>query len=101
MAGAGLRTLMGFVSRSLVQRDRDGRYEMHELLRQYAAGRLSAMPGEVERARDAHGVYYAQYLKSSPSLWQRRCWPTGAERPRSARAVRPACRRPRPVLLQE
>jgi predicted ATPase len=62
VAGASLRMLFGFVSRSLVQRAPTGRYEMHELLRQYAAERLSAMPGEVEKARDLHSAYYAEFL---------------------------------------
>jgi predicted ATPase/DNA-binding SARP family transcriptional activator len=62
VAGAGLRALMGLVSHSLVQRDQDGRYEMHELLRQYTEERLGATPGERERARDLHGAYYAGFL---------------------------------------
>jgi len=62
VSGASLRTLMGFVSQSLLQRDRAGRYDIHELLRQYAEEQLGAVPGEVERARDLHGTYYAEFL---------------------------------------
>jgi predicted ATPase/DNA-binding CsgD family transcriptional regulator len=43
VAGADLGTLMALVDKSLLARDADtGRYELHELLRQYAGERLAA-----------------------------------------------------------
>ena len=65
VTGASLRDLMALVGRSLLHRDapsRGGRYEMHELLRQYAAEKLeqsSAAPG----VRDRHCAYYVSVLE--------------------------------------
>ena len=41
VTGATLRELMGLVDKSLLHRDPAGRYGIHELLRQYAEGKLS------------------------------------------------------------
>jgi predicted ATPase/DNA-binding SARP family transcriptional activator len=40
-----------------------GRYEMHELLRQYAAEKLEGSPVASEAAHDRHGAYYAGALQ--------------------------------------
>jgi len=40
-----------------------GRYEVHELLRQYAAEKLDAAPAVSEAARDRHSAYYAAFLQ--------------------------------------
>jgi predicted ATPase len=62
VAGANLRNLMALVNKSLLRRDpARGRYQFHELLRQYAAERLE-QTGEGDAARDAHSVYYADFL---------------------------------------
>ena len=62
VTGASLRTLSNLVRLSLLQRDpATGRYDMHELLRQYAEGRLAA----TLNAHDAiyrHAAYYAAFL---------------------------------------
>jgi len=56
--GAELQTLKTLVEKSLLRRDHDtGRYEMHELLRQYAETQLEAS-GRADAARDAHCEYY-------------------------------------------
>lgn len=57
----GLRALQNLVDKSLLWRTPTGRFEMHELLRQYAAEKLDAS-GEVESIRDAHMNYYADAL---------------------------------------
>jgi predicted ATPase len=58
VTGAELQTLRALVDKSLLQRDHDtGRYEMHELLRQYAETQLEAS-GRADAARDAHCEYY-------------------------------------------
>ena len=58
VTGAELQTLKTLVDKSLLQRDHDtGRYEMHELLRQYAETQLEAS-GKAAAARDAHCEYY-------------------------------------------
>jgi predicted ATPase/Tfp pilus assembly protein PilF len=62
VTGASLRDLKSLVDRSLLQRTAAGRYELHQLLRQYAAGRLAGRPAEDEAAHDRHAAYYAQLL---------------------------------------
>jgi len=42
VAGASLHQLSALISKSLVRRDADGRYTLHELIRQFAALRLQA-----------------------------------------------------------
>ena len=56
VAGAGLPQLAGLVDHSLVELGEDGRYNMHELLRQYAAQRLAADPAEQAEVRRRHAA---------------------------------------------
>jgi predicted ATPase/tetratricopeptide (TPR) repeat protein len=62
VTGASLRQLMSLVDRSLLFRRPTGRYEVHELLRQYAAERLGRSPDAGEAAHDRHCAYYARFL---------------------------------------
>jgi predicted ATPase/DNA-binding SARP family transcriptional activator len=62
VAGAGLPLLAGLVDHSLVEVGEDGRYGMHELLRQYAAQRLAADPGEQAEVRRRHAIYFSGLL---------------------------------------
>jgi predicted ATPase len=62
VAGADLRLLSDLVSKSLVRRSDFGRFELHELLRQYAAERLAASPGEERDAHERHARHYAAML---------------------------------------
>jgi len=64
VADASLRELMALVRQSLLERTPAGRYEMHELLRQYAAEQLAASPDGGNAARDRHAAYYAAALGS-------------------------------------
>jgi predicted ATPase/DNA-binding SARP family transcriptional activator len=63
VAGASLRDLMTLVNRSLLHRALDGRYEVHELLRQYAAGKLAESPDAATVVRDRHAAFYATALE--------------------------------------
>ncbi len=63
VAGASLSMLASLVDKSLLRRTRAGRYEIHELLRQYAAEKLEVQAGESEAAREAHANYYARFLQ--------------------------------------
>jgi predicted ATPase len=63
VAGASLRELRSLVDRSLLHRAPTGRYEMHELLRQYAAEKLDAAPDEGTAVRDGHSAYYVAALQ--------------------------------------
>ena len=61
VAGAGLRALRTLANKSLISVGRDERYEIHELLRQYAEEQLE-LAGEADRARDTHSSYYLDAL---------------------------------------
>jgi predicted ATPase/class 3 adenylate cyclase len=58
VAGAGLSELHGLVNKSLVRRAGLGRFELHELLRQYAGERLAAEQAELADARERHARFY-------------------------------------------
>jgi predicted ATPase/DNA-binding SARP family transcriptional activator len=58
VAGASLRDLAGLVAKSLLHRRPTGRYEIHEMLRQYAAEKLDQSPEERRQIRERHCDYY-------------------------------------------
>ncbi|HEX5166106.1 MAG TPA: tetratricopeptide repeat protein, partial [Thermomicrobiales bacterium] len=62
ITGASLPLLSALVSRSLLRRTSAGRYEMHELLRQYAGEQLAQQPDEAAVVRDRHCLYYADLI---------------------------------------
>jgi predicted ATPase/DNA-binding SARP family transcriptional activator len=62
VTGASLRELRRLVNQSLLHLTPSGRYELHELLRQYAAQKLEAA-GRAGDAADAHSTYYAAALE--------------------------------------
>ena len=62
VTGADLRLLSELVAKSLVRRPDFGRFELHELLRQYAAEQLRSSPGEEAEARERHAHHYAAML---------------------------------------
>jgi predicted ATPase/class 3 adenylate cyclase len=62
VAGARLAELHSLVSKSLVRRAGVGRFELHELLRQYAAERLAAEDVELADAGESHARFYVELL---------------------------------------
>jgi predicted ATPase/DNA-binding SARP family transcriptional activator len=71
VAGTDLRTLVSLVNKSLSQRDRGGRYEVHELLRQYGEEQLGKTPEEREETLDLHCEYYTELLaRREMDLWR-------------------------------
>jgi predicted ATPase len=62
VAGASRQTLDALVAKSLLRSSTAGRYDLHELLRQYAAEMLAPFPQEKEETQTRHGTYYATYL---------------------------------------
>ena len=62
VTGADLRILSELVAKSLLRRPDFGRFELHELLRQYAAEQLRLSPGEEANARERHARHYAAML---------------------------------------
>jgi tetratricopeptide (TPR) repeat protein len=58
-----LLALAGLVDKSLLRLAASGRYEMHELLRQYGAGKLAEDPLQEMMGRDQHCAHYCAVLK--------------------------------------
>ena len=67
VASASLGLLAALVDQSLVRVAADGRYSLHELLRQYAAERLEES-GAADATRRAFAAYYAQLLAGGWAL---------------------------------
>lgn len=63
VAGASVFALSALVDKSLL-RPIDDRYEMHELLRQYARDKLLEHDDEREEMRAAHSRHYASFLRA-------------------------------------
>ncbi len=64
IAGATLSQLSTLQSKSLLRRVSGGRYDLHELVRQYAAAQLHENPEEESEARDGHSHYYLSQLRT-------------------------------------
>ena len=62
VTGVSLRVLAGLVNKSFVVPARDGRYDIHELLRQYAEEQLQAS-GQAPAVCEAHSAYYLDFLQ--------------------------------------
>jgi predicted ATPase/DNA-binding SARP family transcriptional activator/tetratricopeptide (TPR) repeat protein len=65
IAGISLQELAGLADKSLVQRTSEGRFVLHELLRQYGDVRLSKSPAEYN---ETHGRY-SQYFCACMNQW--------------------------------
>jgi predicted ATPase/DNA-binding CsgD family transcriptional regulator len=63
VAGASLRTLSSLVDKSLLRVNTDGRYDLHELLRQYGEEQLNASEDESEHLHDLHCTYFAEFVQ--------------------------------------
>jgi diguanylate cyclase (GGDEF)-like protein len=62
VAGASLPVLASLVDKSLLRRTASGRYEVHEVLRVFAAEKLAADPAERTERRDLHAAFYTDFL---------------------------------------
>ncbi len=62
VAGASPFFLDALVIKSFLRRSASGRYEIHELLRQYAADKFRAAPAGLAQVRDRHSRYFARFL---------------------------------------
>ncbi|MEM7116133.1 MAG: helix-turn-helix domain-containing protein [Chloroflexota bacterium] len=69
VAGASLRLLSGLVDKSLVAVGENGRYSIHELLRQFAEEKLAQNSAAVQATRQAHAQYFLDYVtKQKPAF---------------------------------
>ncbi len=62
VAEATLAVLSALVTKSLVRRSGDGRYDLHELIRQYDVERLSEHPEEQVATQARHARYYLTWF---------------------------------------
>lgn len=67
VVGASLHVLVGLVHKSLLRRSdagasQIGRYEAHELLRQFAAEQLASSPGEQAAVEERHSRFYLTFV---------------------------------------
>ncbi len=69
VAGVPLAMLSTLIAKSLVRRRSEDRYDVHELLRAYAAEKLSASPEDSKMAHEGHARHYTDRLVGlAPSL---------------------------------
>lgn len=62
VTGASLRSLRALTNKSLLRRDALGRYDIHELLRQFAAESLAENPSAAEEAHHRHSHYFLDFM---------------------------------------
>jgi predicted ATPase/transcriptional regulator with XRE-family HTH domain len=62
-AEATLAVLSTLVMKSLIRRSGAGRYDLHELIRQFAASNLAKDPEEMRTAQERHSLYYLGLLE--------------------------------------
>jgi tetratricopeptide (TPR) repeat protein len=72
VAGASLPILAGLVEKSLPRCTDEGRYELHELLRQYGAEQLATLAVEEAETRQKHCRYYTDFLEKRRPLIENR-----------------------------
>jgi tetratricopeptide (TPR) repeat protein len=77
VTGASLMTLAVLVEKSLLRVTAGGRYQMHELLRQFAGEKLAQYRGEETAAHQRHSNYYLGFLKARQNML------TGREQPKA------------------
>jgi len=65
VAGAGLPMLLALVDKSLVKRGENRRYELHELIRQYALAQLQADETQARAAQARHAQYFLAFLRET------------------------------------
>jgi len=63
VAGAASEILSALVTKSLLRRDTSGRFDMHELVRQYAAEKLAADADEAAAVHSRHSAHHLWLLQ--------------------------------------
>ena len=65
VADATLSVLSTLVTKSLIRRSGAGRYDLHELIRQFAAEHFAERPEEQTATQARHGSYYLTYFSQA------------------------------------
>jgi len=63
VAGASPAALLTLLQKAWLQRGGEGRFQIHELQRQYASEKLNANPDAWLQTRDEHSAYYVEKLE--------------------------------------
>jgi predicted ATPase/DNA-binding SARP family transcriptional activator len=63
VVGASLPLLSTLTDKSFLHKDAAGRYEMHQVLQQYAAEKLHEIPQEEADTQERHSDYYVVFLR--------------------------------------
>jgi predicted ATPase/DNA-binding SARP family transcriptional activator len=63
VAGATLPVIASLIDKSFIRKTPSGRYEVHELMRQFGEEKLKGVSGEKKRIRDLHSHYFAEFLQ--------------------------------------
>jgi len=63
VAGTSPSTLLALLDKSLIRRVSPDRYDMHELIRQYADEKIETDPQKQEETQVQHARYFAAFLK--------------------------------------
>ena len=91
VTGATLRDLQALVNKSLLMLGPGRRYDVHELLRQFAAEKLSEMVDLEPAVRECHSAYYCSLLQQHTLNWHNACQlETLAEMTREAHNIQAA-----------
>ncbi len=64
ICGASLAMLSSLRNKSLLYKNDQDDYNLHEMIRQYARLKLSEVPSENEQVKDRHAVYFVQCLSN-------------------------------------
>lgn len=80
VAGATLPVIAGLIDKSLIRKSHSGRYEVHELMRQFGDEKLKGRSEEKRKAQDRHAEYYAEFLheREEALVGAQRCVQKGA-----------------------
>ena len=65
VAGTTVTSLSLLVTKSLIRHSGSGRYDLHELIRQFTAEQFAERPDEQISAQARHGEYYLRYFKQA------------------------------------
>ncbi len=69
VAGASLAVLAGLVDKSFLRVNEDGRYDIHELMRQYGEEHFNTVLGAKKNSQNQHCTYFADFLhQRQPTL---------------------------------
>lgn len=65
VTGATIRLVSELINKSLLTRDSSGRFQLHELLRQFAAQKLEEDEETCWATQEQHAAYFSDFLKGS------------------------------------